>query len=743
MSKNIKSYKTNLEYLSDLLDYLMSLTTQRIIESKLTEYKSSVVTNDVANKNKKSDNKEEKENEDEVDTRALKKKLGKAKRSVETNLKKHNQRTRLTLKEGSLELPLESIKKQYKLNQFEKMVIAVLLCHEIDDSFRQHSTKLDENPYYSCITEIRGVLNFLCKNISEKVKARKYFVHKSRLLKNGLINLSYQYDRSETSFMTMDLEIPRKIVSQILGEYDIDDQLVSFSSIITPKVNIKNVVLPDQKKTDVLNMIAKRNQYLAKRSQWGFDEILPYGKGTIILFSGPSGTGKTMLAHALANHNNYRLMLVDIRKIIRHSGYSFEQNLECVFHEAKLQNAIIFFDEADEMFADRKYNNAMHTLLREIEKLDGICIMATNRKKLIDEAFERRITYKLDFELPTPELREEIWKLHLPAEAPLSKNVNLKELAEEFDFSGGFIKNAVLIALNKAITRSDDNAFITQEDLRHGAILQRNNKLESYTDKVQPKISLSDVVLPDDIMAQVKNFVAAAKKRNIVFSSWGFGEKMNLGKALSVIFVGPSGVGKTLTAEAIAYELGQNLYPVCLPNIISKYVGDTEENIKQVFDSAKESQSILFFDEADSLFGSRVDGGSYHSHYINSQVNTLLQEIEKFNGIVILATNLPDSIDKAFERRIRYKIYFKKPDICQRENIWKKMIPENAPLDKNIDFNFLAREYNFSGGNIKNVILRAAFEAATNGQVITNKILINCADNELPLSANKRLGFRS
>jgi|ETNmetMinimDraft_26_1059896.scaffolds.fasta_scaffold11573_2 SpoVK/Ycf46/Vps4 family AAA+-type ATPase len=730
-NKNKKPFDSNLEYLTAHMHYLTSLAQKRMLQKRIDRKKTGIA----GRKARRSW-----EEEDDLSLSTYARRLRNIKSVISSRARTNEQRTQMTISMGGIDLSLESLVSEHNLDEFEKNVLLLVLVPTLNSEFEE---MVDDAIGRSC-TDVGGILDLLCETLEEKVKARRYFTASGRLLTNGLLNLGYSRSvNSESDFLNMTMELPRRVSSYLLGEYDIDDELVTFSSISDPEIDLKHVVLPPGKKEEVLELVAHREEYLLRRKEWGLDNVLSYGKGVVMLFSGPSGTGKTMLAHALAKATDHRLMEVNIRSVLAYSLGDFEENLERVFHEARLQRALIFFDEADEMFGKRELNAAMPTLLREFEKLDGICILATNRKQILDEALERRILYKFDFELPPPELREQIWEVHLPPQIPVEDDINLVELADEFEISGGLIKNAVLLAMHRALNRPASKQILAQEDLRYGARLQRRNSLERQTDKIIPKVYLPDVVLESDVKRQVQELLSAARKRSTVFTQWGFGQKMNLGRALSVVFSGPSGVGKTMTAEAIAGELGQSLYVVNLAAILSKYVGDTEKNLRAVFNDAKEAHAVLFFDEADSLFSSRLDEGSSHAFYINLQVNSLLQEIEKFDGIVILATNRPEAFDDAFERRIRYRIEFSEPGRQARKAIWERMMPKEAPLADDIDFSKLSDGYDFTGGTIKNVVLRSAFAAATNGGSLTQKIIENAAEEESHLGRKPVAGFVS
>ena len=716
-----------------LTEHLRVLTQKRLVKRRLSARGVDAPVSWTRHDTSSSESDENHSSKEELRStyRRLKREIKKQRRTVRA-------RVDATLAEGCVDLPLESLAREHDLCEFEKLTIALVIAPSLDNDFEKLISELNG---YSAV-EIRTVLDVLCGSLAKKIKARRHFVHTGSLLGKGLISMSWSPERmSEDDFMTMVLVVPRRVSSLILGEYDIDDQLIRFSSVVELQVDLAQVVLPEGRKEEILELLGNRDEFLSRRKEWGFDHILSYGKGVVMLFAGPSGTGKTMLAHGLAKATGHRLMLVDLGKILNYSPHGFEENLARVFHEARLQRAILFFDEAEELFEDRTANCAMPTLLREIEKLDGIAILATNRGRVLDEALNRRILYTLNFEVPSAEQRQRIWQSHLPAEAPIADDVDLAGLAEEFELTGGLIKNAVLVALHRALVRKGSERRIRYEDLRSGARLQLRRASGEHLERVASPVRLSDVVLPADVRAQVEAVVASARHRATVFTEWGFAGKLSTGKALSVLFIGESGVGKTMTAEAIAHELGAAIYRVSVPSVISKWVGETEKNLASVFAAAREAHAVLFFDEADALFGSRRDGGNSHAYYINQQIATLLTETEKSDGLIILATNRPEAFDRAFERRIRHRITFSEPDAAAREAIWRGLIPSNAPLASDVDFRVLAREYALTGGAIKNVVLRAAFAAARNGGEITQDILRRSADEERPLHRQAQIGF--
>ena len=248
--------------------------------------------------------------------------------------------------------------------------------------------------------------------------------------------------------------------------------------------------------------------------------------------------------------------------------------------------------------------------------------------------------------------------------------------------------------------------------------------------KVTPLYTWDDIILPADDLRQLQEICAQAKHRQQVFGEWGFGGKMSLGKGLSILFVGPSGTGKTMASEIIARELGLDLFKIDLAGVVSKYIGETEKNLSRIFEEAEQSNAILFFDEADALFGKRSQVKDAHDRYANIEINYLLQKMEEYEGITVLASNFKKNIDEAFTRRLRFIVEFPFPDETYRRRIWQHIFPEAIRPDADVDFAFLARKLQLTGGNIRNIALNAAFLAAADGGVVNMEHLIRSTKRE-------------
>jgi hypothetical protein len=252
--------------------------------------------------------------------------------------------------------------------------------------------------------------------------------------------------------------------------------------------------------------------------------------------------------------------------------------------------------------------------------------------------------------------------------------------------------------------------------------------LDAIAQRVETGVTFDDVVLPTGQGAMLRDIARHLQQRERVYGEWGFGAKHQLGQGLVALFAGESGTGKTLAAEAIANEVDLDLYRVDLATLVSKYIGETEKNLKRLFDAAEASGAVLLFDEADALFGKRSEAKDSHDRYANIEVAYLLQRVEAYRGLAVLTTNMKSALDQAFLRRIRFIVSFPFPDAAAREQIWRRQFPPGAPLGK-VDFTALAR-LNLPGGNIRSIAVNAAFKAADAGTRIEQSLLATAAHEE-------------
>jgi len=300
---------------------------------------------------------------------------------------------------------------------------------------------------------------------------------------------------------------------------------------------------------------------------------------------------------------------------------------------------------------------------------------------------------------------------------------------DKFDFSPQDISQVVMAARGRArLHTGEDGSAITTEDLWQSCREQAGWHLEELAQRLTPCFTWEDIVLPSEVFHQLQEIAAQVAHRPQVYETWGFGAKLSRGRGISVLFSGPSGTGKTMAAEILANHLNLDLFRIDLAGVVSKYIGETEKNLRKVFDAAETSGAILFFDEADALFGKRTEVKDSHDRYANIEVNYLLQRMEDYRGLAILATNRKSALDQAFLRRLRFLVEFPFPDADSRWRIWEKVFPSQADRE-DMDWTTLGR-LEIPGGNIKNIAINAAFLAASENGPIGMAHLMRAARRE-------------
>lgn len=319
-----------------------------------------------------------------------------------------------------------------------------------------------------------------------------------------------------------------------------------------------------------------------------------------------------------------------------------------------------------------------------------------------------------------------IWKQVL-SEYPAEQELDVQSLSNQYRLSYGQIRRIAELAWKQV--RYGGKAQLSLMDLQEACHRLLRNEFGNLAVQIKRGGSWDDLILPERQKRRLREVFYQLKYRHKVLEEWGLKKQMPYGTGVSVIFSGPPGTGKTMAAGIMAGELGVELYRVCLPAVVSKYIGETEKNLEQIFERADKSQAALFFDEADVLFGRRTEVKEANDKYSNLEAAFLLQKIEEFEGLTILATNLLKNMDEAFRRRMKLIVEFPFPGKAERFEIWKHSIPSAMPSEE-LDFRFLAERFELSGSGIRNVVYQAAFQAAAAGQPITMGMLMRAVADE-------------
>jgi SpoVK/Ycf46/Vps4 family AAA+-type ATPase len=321
----------------------------------------------------------------------------------------------------------------------------------------------------------------------------------------------------------------------------------------------------------------------------------------------------------------------------------------------------------------------------------------------------RRQLLTVDLPDPDPGTGAELWQAALGSDI----EQGLGPLLEQFRFGPHGVHEAAAQARVLAELRGGADAEPTMGDLWTACRAHAGHDLGGLAHHLSGSADWDQLVLPDEAVAQLREIVAQVRNRGTVYGEWGWERRLGRGRGISALFSGPPGTGKTMAAEILADSLDLDLYRIDLSQVVSKYIGETEKNLARLFDAAERGGAILLFDEADALFGKRTEVKDSHDRYANIEINYLLQRMEDYRGLAILASNRKADLDDAFMRRIRFVVTFPFPDPASRLKIWQVILPAGVPTN-DLDPRVLAR-LDIAGGNIKNVALNASFLAADEG----------------------------
>ncbi len=612
---------------------------------------------------------------------------------------------------ADITLRLNRLQHIFGLSDLGKEVLLICLLPELDDRYRRLYAYLldDASRTQPTIGLIMQILRLYL--LTQKAWAAKWpwylFEASAPLIKHQLVRISEP--RGEGPLLSRSIRIDDRIKSYLLGSDQVDARLDDVILQSDQAVSWQELVVDDDKLSQLQSLVQRLRE-----------------SPTTLFLQGPYGSGRLKAARALCTAARLPLLTVDVSKALQGS-LPWEALVELAYREALLQDAAIYWSNVELLLEDQfqrqwdclsKASEKFKYPDKASEEFKYLDFLAS--KKSWDPAgrFQNKVFIQLNFPVPHYNLRIRLWECYLPptehfADPALNRSALAKDLANSFQFTEGQVLDALTTAYSEAFKRSPSAPYLTPADIYEGCRRQSSRKLIDFTRRIEPRTTLTfeDLILPETNKCQLEELRSRISHRNHVYVELGLGQRLSLGKGLIALFTGTSGTGKTMAAELLACEQGVDLYKVDLSAVVSKYVGETEKNLGRVFADAEDANAILFFDEADSIFGKRGEVKEAQDRWANMEVNYLLQRVEEYDGTVILASNLKQNIDEAFRRRIQVLVDFPFPDEEARLHIYKGMFPNNIihPTDEELDK--LARQFKLSGGSIKNVVVDAIFRA--------------------------------
>jgi hypothetical protein len=579
------------------------------------------------------------------------------------------------------------------LETFDLDVLLLAIAPELDRGYAPLFAALQQNPL-AWRPSIEVVLRVLCPTDGERLARRVRLGPRGPLLALELIRLVPlpHPGAAETALVEPD---PR-IVDHLLGDDNLDPRLAAVARLLGA------------------------HDCAGEADETHVAVLARLGDGSAFVLEATRAVGGVDAAHALAARYGRSLLVLDADRATAR-GLDLQRTLRLAVREAALCGAMLCLAIGD------KLPDGLEDLGARVRPLRGPLIVVTPDARAVDRPDLDLCVAHLS--PPDPAARQRLWVRAL-GEVPA--DADLPAIASRFRLNGEQIAGAVRTARAGARMRgaTGRDGRLTSADLFAAARGRSALDLAGLARKIESVFGWDDIVLPDDSRAQLQELCSRVVHRDQVIDGWGFRRTLGAGLGVSALFAGSSGTGKTMAASVLAGALGLDLWAIDLATIVSKYIGETSKNLDRMFRVAQDSNSILFFDEADALFGKRSEVRDSHDRYANVEIAYLLQKMETYDGVAILATNLRQNLDDAFARRLAFTVHFPFPSAEDRLEIWRRVWPAEVALADDADLADLAERFRLSGGNIRNAALAAAFLAATDGNDVRREHLLRAIRRE-------------
>jgi len=573
------------------------------------------------------------------------------------------------------DLRLRRLARNFRLDEIDIELVLIAMAPDVDARFERLYGYLQDD-----VSRRRASVGLgleLCGLPSSSAYARSRLAAGAPLVDEYLV----QVEENERPVLTRPLRVPDRVAAHLLGS-DIPDAVVSALAYQCEQA-------PAEQATTLVRWM--RDSQIPSPS-WGGQ-----GEGSLAYIrERPGSSGAALASSAFAQVGRPTLAL-DLERLRSEDEVATVAALAA--REAGLTGAGIVAGPVEVLIARGL------PAVRAFSEMPALIVLVGARSW--DPGWARDVPFICEAPIPDALQRAELWRRNLDGDTP--PGLDLAGTMAQFRLTAEQVHRAARAARMEAHARE---VPLDEEELKAGARAQNAAGLERLARRIQPAVNFPDLVLPPDTMAQLKELLTRARYREQVLDVWKMGGPSARRRGLTALFAGPSGTGKTMAAEVLASELGLDLYTVDLATVVDKYVGETEKNLDRIFAEAERINGVILFDEADALFGKRSEVSDAHDRYANVEVAYLLQRMELFDGIAILATNLRANLDEAFTRRLDSLVDFPEPDAEYRRRLWERSLGSDMPRVADLDLDFLAESFKLSGGAIRNIAVAAAYAAA-------------------------------
>ena len=590
---------------------------------------------------------------------------------------------------------LETIATLLELDDFDVQVLLACLAPELDLSYESIYAFIQDD-----VAKKRPTVSLLLRLFaaaSTRPGLRARFHPMATLFRTGLLTMP----GDDAPLLKLAPSMDERVVQFLLGHDVFEPRLLEFARV-------------------------DGDPGLGSRAPAAIDSLVDREARLAALIGSPV-SGKLAAARRFTARAGRRLVVVDVPGLLR-SRLRAASAVRLIFREAFLSASVVYWAAAERLWdEDERSADALAAVKSELEFWPIVCLLGGEAQWEPPPVLGGHAVARVPMPALSTQDRTDCWREQLlAAGAPEELGAELETLSASFRLSAEQIHDAVTVARSLAEVEGDA-MHLTQ--LYAGARAVSGRRLAALGQEIAPKARWADLILPDDALCQLRELCSTVRHRARVLEEWGFAERLTRGTGVTALFTGLSGTGKTMAAEIVAGELGLALFRIDLSGIVSKWIGETEKNLDRVFQAASDSNAILFFDEADALFGKRSEVKDSHDRYANLEISYLLQKMEGYEGVAILATNMRQQLDDAFLRRLTFMVAFAVPEAPDRERIWLAIWPANLPRADDVDFNRLSR-IKLAGGNIKNTVLAAAHMAAAEDRPVAMHDLVHAIRRE-------------